>query len=125
MDLGYIMAGRTFRPSLNYDEGNSFTQVQLTDVIEALGGHRDYWHRGARRILRVTWWRLVDTVGWGDIYRMMVLLGVHKPMFVVPDPDDLDNIQKRSFLATFKQSPELRLIIQDGVTTGFELEEVL
>ena len=125
IEAGFCMIGRTFRPSINYDENNSFTQIQLTDTIEALGGHRDYWHRGMRRTLRVTWWRLDDSEGWGDIYAMMTILGVHRPMFVVPDPDDLDNIQKRSFLATFRNTPELRLIIQDGVTTGFDLEEVL
>lgn len=125
VEVGYCIIGRTFRPSLNYDENNSFTRIELTDTIEALGGHRDYWHRGSRRSLKVTWWRLDEPEGWGDVYRMMTTLGTHQPMFVVPDPDDDENLQKRSFLATFANSPELRLIIQDGVTTGFDLEEVL
>lgn len=125
VEIGYAMIGQAFRPSLNFDENNSFGRVQLTDTVEALGGHRDYWHRGSRRTMRVTWWRLDEPEGWGDIYRMMTRMGIHEPMFIVQDPDDLENIQKRSFLATFRSTPELRLIIADGVTTGFEVEEML
>lgn len=125
VEAGLCYVGRAFRPTLNFDENNSFTRIELTDSVEALGGQKNYWHRGSRRTMRVTWWRLDDTEGWNDIYRMATRLGIHKPMFVVPDPDDSTNMQKRSFLATFRQSPELRLIIADGVTTGFDLEEVL
>lgn len=125
IDIGRLMIGKAFRPSINYGEDNALSLIPLTDMEESLGGLRTYWERGQRRAYRCAFGWLDEDEIFGDVFRMMLRAGISRQVFVVPDPDDAEFGSRRSFLATFKQlNPIQQLLIARG-TTAVDLEEVL
>lgn len=125
IQIGRMLIGKAFRPSINYNESNDLTLVPLTDMEEALGGLRQFWERGLRRTYRCTFGHLEESEIFGDVFRMQLRSGIGRQVFVVPDPDDVTFGSRRSFLATFKTlSPLQQLLVSRG-TTAIDLEEVL
>lgn len=125
LDLSRLLAGRAFRPSINYSEDNSVGLEPITDVSESLGGSREYWERGLRRTLRLALpWLSQDEV-FNDVFRMMVKGRTSRQVFVIPDYDDLEYLQQRSFLATFKQVPAIQQLLIERGSTLVDLEEVI
>lgn len=126
VQFGRLVMGRAFRPSVNYVPGAEFRVDPIFMRSESIGGRRDDWDIGRRRALRVSFPELLtESELFNDILRMQHVLGASKQLFVVPDPDDTGNLQKRSFLATMKAPPP---IVQAGMargSTAFDLEEVL
>jgi hypothetical protein len=125
LEFGRLLVARAFRPAYNYTEANSFTAEDLTDTVETLGGRRAYWERGQRRILRVAFQALPDAQAFGDVFRLINRSRTSRQVFVVPDPDDGQNFQKRSFLATQRAIPEIQQMLVPRANLGFEFEEVL
>jgi hypothetical protein len=126
VQYGRLLIGRAFRPSLNYVPGAEFRIDPIFLRSESIGGRRDDWDIGRRRALRVSFPELLSEAElFGDVLAMQHVLGASKQLFVIPDPDDVSNFQKRSFLATLKSPPP---IVQAGMemgSTAFDLEEVL
>lgn len=126
LDFSRLMGGRAYKPPINYSEDNSFGLSELTDVSESLGGQRTYYERGLRRTLRLA---LPYGSGWdeafGDIFRMMVKARTSRQVFVIPDYEDTEFLQERSFLATFKQVPAIQQLLVDRSSTLIDVEEVL
>lgn len=126
LDFSRLLAGRAYRPAINYSEDNSFGLSELTDVSESLGGHRTYFERGLRRTLRLAFptgssW----DQAFNDIFRMMVKARTSRQVFVITDYEDTEFLQERSFLATFKQVPAIQQLLVDRSATLVDLEEVL
>ena len=79
---------------------------KLADRVEALGGKRTRWNRNKKRVLRVTFPSLAESEMFGDVFRLN-MLDEGEPIFVIPDPSDSTNFQKRSFLAELKEPPPI------------------
>lgn len=126
LDFSRLMGGRAFKPAVNYSEDNSFGLSELTDASESLGGQRSYFERGIRRTLRLalpygnSWDEAFDSV-----LRMMVKARTSRQVFVIPDYEDTEFLQVRSFLATFKQVPAIQQLLVDRSSTLVDVEEVL
>lgn len=126
IEFGRVFVARAYRPGHNYSYGdNAFSVDPRTEMVESHGGLRTYDERGQRRLLRVAFQYLSDTELFQDVFRIMNRQGVSRQMFVVPDPDDETTLQRRSFLATFKQAPAIAQVVFERGTTAFDFEEVL
>lgn len=125
LDLSRLLAGRAFKPAINYTEDNSIGLEPITDVAETLGGNRSYWERGLRRTLRLTFANNTWDEAFNDIFRMMTKARTSRQVFVIPDHEDTEFLQQRSFLATFKQVPAIQQLLVDRSSTLVDLEEVL
>lgn len=126
VEFGRVLVARAYRPGLNYSYGdNAFSIDPRTEMVESQGGLRTYDERGQRRTLRVGFQYLTETELFGDVFRIMNRQGVSRQVFVVPDPEDIAHLQRRSFLATFKQAPAIAQVVFERGTTAFDLEEVL
>lgn len=125
LDFSRLLAGRAFKPTINYSEDNSMGVAPLTDVSESLGGNRTYWERGLRRILRLTFGFNSYDEAFNDIFRMMVKARTSRQVFVIPDYEDTKFPHRRSFLATFKQVPAVQQLLVDRASTQVDLEEVI
>lgn len=125
LDLSRLLAGRAFKPLINFSEDNSAGLESIADVSESLGGHREYWERGLRRTLRLALpWLSQDEI-FNDVFRMMVKARTSRQVFVIPDYDDTQFLQQRSFLATFKQVPAIQQLLVERGSTLIDLEEVI
>lgn len=125
LDFSRLFAGRAFEPTINYNEDNAFSVTPLVDVSESLGGNRSYWDRGIRRILRLTFENNSYDEAFNDIFRMIVKARTSRQVFVIPDHEDIQFLQERSFLATFKQVPSVQQKLIDRSSSQVDLEEVI
>lgn len=125
LDFSRLMAGRAYRPTINYDEDNSFSLSELLDVSESLGGQRTYYERGLRRVLRLSIKNNTWDQAFNDVFRMMVKARTSRQVFVIPDYEDTDYLQQRSFIATFRQVPAIQQLFVDRTTQLIDLEEVI
>jgi hypothetical protein len=130
LDFARLMIARAARLKLsgnpiNFAPGdNSAGVIKLFDVNESLGGKRTYWRRGKRRTLRVVYPVIDEASAWGDVFNLS-MLDEGEQVFVVPDPADSANFQKRSFLATIKTPPAIALANVAIASTALDLEEVI
>lgn len=128
---GYIEAGRLFMPSswspsINYAYSNNalgFRNNSLTS--SALSGGKQFWRRINPRQFRCAIDYLPEAEGYGDAYRFFQRVGYDGEVFVIPDPDDAANIQKRSFLGTLIEMDPLSQAVFGHVGTGFHVEEII
>jgi hypothetical protein len=130
LDLSRAMICRAARLKLNgnpinYAPGdNSAGVIKIFDVNESLGGKRTRWNRGKRRTLRVVYPTIDESSAWADVFNLS-MLDEGEQVFVVPDPTDTVNAQKRSFLAEIKTPPAIALANVSVASTALDLEEVL
>ena len=126
LQFAYVVCGEGFRPAVNYNS-NGFDVENLTDVSEALGGQETFWERAQRR----TWSAGFDFVSNQEAFGAGLRLAVNardsRPVFVVPDPSDLLNLQHRSFLARFTKTPRIEQLVgfSDMTKTALDFKEWL
>jgi hypothetical protein len=125
VDIGRLLIGRAFRPSINYGEDNSLSADPITDVNESLGGKRTYWERGVRRAWRASFQHLSETEIFDSVMSMALQAGISRQVFLVPDPADTVLGTRRSFLATMKTAPAVQQLLAAHGSTVIDLEEVL
>lgn len=128
---GYIEIGRLFMPSawapsINYALGNNglgFRNNALSSA--ALSGAKQFWRRLNPRQFRCVLDQLSDAEAYGSAYRFMQRVGFDGEVFVIPDPDDATNIQKRSFLGTVLEMDPLSQAVLGCAGAGFQIEEII
>jgi hypothetical protein len=127
VDMGRLLMGRIFRPSLNYaPESNELSFSMLTDVTESLGGRRTYWFRGMRRLFRCSFPMGPENEAFEDWLRLAVRARTDKQIFVIPEEtDDVDYLQRRAFLATLRQPPAIVQVLVERASVVFDAEEVI
>lgn len=127
IEIGVGKFFELLRPPMNYAaDGNEFSFQWLTDETESLGGAINYWERGRRRRLRVSWPALQESVLFDDVFLLALRAGVSRQVFVVPEENDTaDYMRRRAFLATLMQSPPIAQAAAGYGSTSFDLKEVI
>jgi hypothetical protein len=126
---GYVEAARLFMPaawapSINYDySGNGFGLGNNVLSAASLSGSKSYWRRINPRLFRFAIPTLPEAEAFGAAYRLMQRAGFDGEVFVIPDPDDIVNIQKRSFLGTITEMDLLTQAMFGRAGAGFQIEE--
>ncbi len=129
VEIGRLYMGRAYQPSINYLPNNIGFETNTT-VEKALGGTRYYVRRKSARTLNVTFEYLPTQEVWDEVYRLQVISGLDRQVFVIPDPDDTVNRNKRSFLGNLKELSSIQLLniaLETGLTasTAFQITEAL
>ena len=128
---GYIEIGRLFMPaawtpSINYALGNNGLGLRNNALSSAaLSGSKQFWRRLNPRQFRFTLDYLPEAEAFGEAYRFMQRVGFDGEVFVIPDPDDAANIQKRSFLGTVMEMDALSQAVFGHASAGFQIEEII
>lgn len=123
--LGGLFMGRILRPSLNYSYGAELGFNQLVDVVETLGGKRDFWHRGMRRKQRVAFENLPEAEVFGSWYRLALRTRRDRTVFWIPEEgDDAVTMRKRAFLAHLNELPAIAQVVVERASLALDLEEV-
>lgn len=131
IELGYVMIGHPFVPSINVGPEPGFSRVSLTSMVEAVGGSQYFNRRGSRKRLTVGWAVLPKEEVLGDIDTIIRIQDINRPVYVDIDPENnIASGRAMSFLARIQQLPEAKLLQaffdNDGAATiGFEFIQIL
>jgi hypothetical protein len=131
VEIGRLFMGLGWQPSINFSaESNNFRFIPNTTVMKSLGGTPYFVRRKSARSILLPFPYLPDTEVWNDVYRIQSISNLDKQVFVISDPDDTVNRNKRSFLGNLAELPAIQLLtvqIGDtfGASTAFEITEAL
>lgn len=126
LEIGRLFMGTAWQPSINFaPQGNSFGFRPKTSVQESLGGTRYYTRRKSARQAKFAFPALPDQEVWDDVYRIQAISNLDRQVFLIPDPDDIDNRNKRSFLGNLDELPSISLFNVGLAETAFAITEAL
>jgi hypothetical protein len=125
VQFGRLMIAKAWRPDPNYSEDDNQVGFDfVTDKQETLGLLTNYWERGMRRTMRVSFPHVELADLFGTVYNIAVRSGISRQVFVIPDPSDAVNARKRCWLATFQTASALAQREVDRGQTAMDLIEV-
>ena len=58
-------------------------------------------------------------------YDLIQQAGYDKEVFIIPDPEDSTNMQRRAFLATITQADPISQALVSRASFGFTVEEIV
>lgn len=103
--VGRAFMGTTLTPAINFLEGSQFGNATKTKVKEALSG-TPYFKRRRRFSQFTASFPVASTQeAWNDWHTLIELCNLDKQIVVIPQPDDTDNIKKKSFLGRLEELP--------------------
>ena len=128
---GYIQAGRLFigsywAPSLNYTPDNNGLSFRNANIESStLRGGKHYWRRINPRSWACSISMLPELEAYTSAYDLIQQAGYDKEVFVIPDPEDSTNMQRRAFLATITQADPISQALVSRASFGFTVEEIV
>ncbi|HEY8359357.1 MAG TPA: hypothetical protein VIL30_18050 [Ramlibacter sp.] len=125
VELGRLLMGNAWQPSINYGYDNVLRFVDNSLRQETLNGGRIYRKRIDPRSFAFGFDYLAESEIYAEVYAFMRDIGTSGQLFVIPDPDDEANIQKRSFLAVPSKLDGVSERINGYLSFSTELEEVI
>ena len=126
IEIGRLYMGNSWTPPWNFaPDSNELSFDTNTTMQVALGGTRYYNRRKAQRKFKFAWPVLPTDEAWTHVYRIALLAGIDKQVFIISDPDDLLYRNKRSFLANLDTLPSISLMQVENATTGFAVTEAI
>ncbi len=125
---GYFEAGRLilspgWQPLLNYSTNWDIGIVDPSRTSESLGGAEHYELRPKYRVVRFTLEHMTEQEGWERAFDLTQVSGRTGQVFVVLDPEDPRNLQRKSLLATL--DPQKLRHPRGREVMSFTLEEVV
>jgi hypothetical protein len=124
IDIGRLFMPLAWEPSINYQYGdNSLSFQDNTLRSTTLGGSEDAWRRINPRIFRFGIDYLPETEAYQKAYPLMRTAGFNGEVFVVPDKDDDQFMQQRSFLGRISQMDGIAQVAFQMAGVGFEIKE--
>ncbi len=128
IQVGRIFAGPTISPRINYSWGDTLTFEFATAIETSLGGDEFFDPRRPIRIHRFGLQHLSADEAYGDFLKMVRRQGVHKEVFIIPDPLDLFNGITRNFVGRLRAPSPLEQVQWEGDGPGlsmpFEIKEL-
>ena len=124
IDIGRLFMPLAWEPSINYGYGdNGLTFQDNTLRSTTLGGSEDAWRRINPRVFRFGIDYLPETEAYQKAYPLMRTAGFNGEVFVVPDKDDDQFMQQRSFLGRISQMDGISQVAFQLAGVGFEIKE--
>lgn len=125
VEFGRLLMGQAWQPSINYGFDNALRFEDNSLHQQTLSGSKIHRKRIDPRVFAFGFDYLPETEVYTDVYAFLRDIGTTGQVFVIPDPDDTANIQKRSFLAVPRRNEALSERIDDYLSFSTELEEVI
>lgn len=126
IDIGRLFMPLAWEPSINYgygDNGLTFEDNSLRSTT--LGGGEDSWRRLNPRIFRFGIDYLPELEAFRRAYPMMRVAGFDGEVFIIPDKDDAEFMQMRSFLGRIRQMDGISQAAFELAGTSFEIKEII
>lgn len=118
LDIGGLIIGRTYTSTMNFERGRELSMTIRDLVDEAPSGRRFYDERRPRRVLTMTFARLLDR----EMQRLFdagARAGSSRPVVILPESDDPKSLLREAFPATFGALPSATFTYAGlGRTTG-------
>lgn len=127
---GYIELSRlfmpdTFQPSINYGyESNGLVFLDNSLTANTLSGSKQKLRRFNPRQIQFGFKYLPETETFSSVYRLMQKAGFDREVFVIMDPDNASDLQRRSMFARIDQMNPIQQAVFAGITAGYQVEEI-
>ncbi|MDO1582436.1 hypothetical protein [Rhizobium oryzicola] len=126
LDFGRLFMGRAWQPSLNYTySGNGLSLQENSVKASTLAGGLVVGRRINPRVFRCAFDYLPEIELFGQVYDFQRVTGFDGQVFVIPDPEDDQYLQRRAFLSTATRMDALTQAVFARGGTAFEFREVI
>lgn len=126
VEAAYLMLSRAWQPSINFAyQGNSLSFDDNSLRSPTLAGGETVWRRTNPRLLEFSFDNLPEEELFSKAYDFQRFVGFDERVFVIPDPADKANLQKRSMLCKARRLGGLEQSNWQRGSTAFEFREVI
>lgn len=127
---GYIRIGRVFvslgwQASINILYGASIGFQSNSQMEKAIGGNEIFERRPAERVIAFEFDDLPQNEVYSNVYEIQRKLDVYGQLVFIFDPDDTENLHRRTILARMRSLPPIRHPRFQRTSAAFELKEVI
>jgi hypothetical protein len=126
VEFGRLLISRYWQPSINFAyQGNGLSFSDNSLQSSTLSGGKTVWRRVNPRTFQCSFDTLPEDELFRRAYDFQRISGFDGQVFLIPDPEDADFLDRRAFLAT---ASRLDAISQNAFlrgTTAFEFREVI
>jgi len=113
-----------WQPSINPVYGAAFQYQTDTEFEKSWGGEKSYSQKQAYRTLTFSIDHLPESEALTQALEMQRIQGINKQMFFIFDPDDVENLHRRSFTATLQSLNSLTYAYFSHMGFSAIIEEV-
>ncbi|WP_279483403.1 hypothetical protein [Aureimonas sp. SK2] len=125
VDVGKVFLGPAFDPPHNYMFGAALSVQDESRMTQSLGGTRFFDRRGKRRRMEFAFDMLRERREFSRWFDMTARLGITDEVMVIPDPDDIRNLQRRSFCAHLREPTPLEQAFHKHMSASLVAEELI
>lgn len=125
VEIGRLVMAPRYQPSYNFSPGAEFGFVDGTVAGRSLSGVRFYDARPKARTLSLQFDVIADAEATTVLRDLLEQVGTSEPLYVVTDPSDTVNLQRRSFLANVRQLSGVRYASAGYSSLPIVLDEVI
>lgn len=125
IDLARLIIADGYSPSLNVAWGARLGWETNTTRETSVGDVDYYDARANRRRATLAFNELPNDEALAGPFEIVRQLGRHKQLFFVFDPDDVEHMHRRSFLATIEEADALDFAVYGRANLPMTLREVL
>lgn len=121
--IGRVMIAGGWKPSINFQFGLQSGYEDDSTVEQSFSGVEFFRRRQAFRVLRGDINFLEEKEAFGRALGIQRLGGTTKEVGIIPQPDDADHLNRRSFIGRFRSLNVLEQAVFGRGDTAFEIKE--
>lgn len=125
VELSRLFMPDVFQPSINYgyeDNGLAFLDNDLS--TSTLAGSVQKLRRFSPRQISFGWKYLPEAEHFSAVYRLMQKAGYSDEVFVIMDPDNAADLQRRSMFGRITQMNPIQQSVYAGISVGYQVGEI-
>lgn len=125
VEIGKLFVGPSFNPARNYAQGASLTVTDASRSSESLGGTKFFNKRGKRRVMSFSFTALDEKENFAKHFDLSAEAGITEELMLIPEPDDLVNLQRKSFCGYFREPTPFEQFSFDRMNLSAVVEELI
>ncbi len=125
IDIGKVLFGPVVDLKVNYVPGAALTVLDESRMSQAVSGTRYFDKRGKRRRMAFGFSQMREADVFSKLFDLTAQLGVTEELFLIPNPLDAVNLQRRSFVAHLKEPTALEQVALRRLSASFIAEELI
>ncbi|WAJ29334.1 hypothetical protein [Antarcticirhabdus aurantiaca] len=125
IDVGKVLLGPVVDLGVNYVPGAALAVIDESTMSQSMSGAR-FFRKGAKRRRFVFGFsQMREAEVFAKLFDLTAELGITEEFFLIPNPLDTTNLQRRSFVAHLKEPTALEQVALRRLSASFIAEELI